>query len=52
MRVFATAVIPALIIVAAPATFSQTTPRTLVAVWAHADDETVVGPVLARNDLL
>jgi hypothetical protein len=29
-------------------TFGQGTPRTLVAVWAHADDKTPVGPVLAR----
>jgi hypothetical protein len=38
MRVVATAVISALIMFAAPATFSQTTTRTLVTVWAHADD--------------
>ena len=48
MRVFATAVISALVVFATPATFSQTTTRTLVTVWAHADDETPVGPILAR----
>jgi LmbE family N-acetylglucosaminyl deacetylase len=31
-----------------PTTFGQTAPRTLVAVWAHADDEGPVGPILAR----
>lgn len=29
-------------------TSGQSKPRTLVAVWAHPDDETPVGPVLAR----
>jgi len=28
--------------------YGQEAPRTLVAVWAHADDETPVGPILAR----
>ena len=31
-----------------PAAVSQNRPRTLVAVWAHPDDEVPVGPVLAR----
>ena len=38
----------ALILFSAPLTFSQGTARTLVAVWAHADDEAPVGPILAR----
>src|SRR5438093_12716708 len=31
-----------------PFTFGQVTPRTLVAVWAHADDEGPAAPILAR----
>ena len=31
-----------------PAAVSQNRPKTLVAVWAHPDDEVPVGPVLAR----
>jgi LmbE family N-acetylglucosaminyl deacetylase len=31
-----------------PATIAQATPRTLVAVFAHPDDERIVGPLLSR----
>jgi LmbE family N-acetylglucosaminyl deacetylase len=48
MRVIATAAISTLLMFAVPASFGQTPARTLVAVWAHADDEAPVGPILAR----
>ena len=48
MRVITCTVIAALFLVSAPITFGQGAARTLVAVWAHADDEGPVGPVLAR----
>ena len=38
----------AAVLTSAPISFGQDTTRTLVAVWAHADDEAPVGPVLAR----
>src|SRR5262245_32176291 len=47
MRV-ALAVVMGLILSSAVFSFGQDTPKTLVAVWAHADDETLVGPILAR----
>ena len=37
-----------LVLIYAPVTRGQGTARTLVAVWAHADDEGPVGPILAR----
>ena len=48
IRVGTYVTIAALCVVSAPLTFGQGTTRTLVAVWAHADDEAPVGPVLAR----
>ena len=48
MRVIMGAAIAVLLLVAESGTFAQTTTRTLVAVWAHADDEGPVGPILAR----
>ena len=48
MRVITFIVTAAVILVSAPVLRGQGTPRTLVAVWAHADDEAPVGPVLAR----
>lgn len=48
MRLIVSAVAAAVILFCAPATFSQGPGKTLVAVWAHADDETPVGPILAR----
>lgn len=51
MRVVTLTVIATLAVLLAPALHgqgSQATTKTLVAVWAHADDETPVGPVLAR----
>jgi LmbE family N-acetylglucosaminyl deacetylase len=48
MRVITCTVFAALVLVCAPITFGQGTARTLVAVWAHADDEAPVGPILAR----
>jgi len=48
MRVITCTAIAALILFSAPVTLSQGTARTLVAVWAHADDEAPVGPILAR----
>lgn len=47
MRVIVCTAIAA-IFVSAPLAITQGTPRTLIAVWAHADDETPVGPILAR----
>lgn len=47
MRGISTA-IAAFVLSLAPVTSGQAPVRTLVAVWAHADDETPVGPVLAR----
>jgi len=48
MRVIICAAMTALVVVFAPITFGQGTARTLVAVWAHADDEATAGPTLAR----
>jgi LmbE family N-acetylglucosaminyl deacetylase len=48
MRVIFFIVTTAVILPFASVLLSQATPRTLVAVWAHADDETPVGPILAR----
>ena len=48
MRVITCTAMAALVLVSAPVTFGQGTARTLVAVWAHADDEGPVGPILAR----
>src|SRR5687768_13602252 len=48
MRVITCTAIAALVLISAPVTFGQGTARILVAVWAHADDEGPVGPILAR----
>lgn len=48
MRLVACTAIGALILITGSITLGQGTTRTLVAVWAHADDETPVGPILAR----
>ena len=48
MRVVTSAAVGALILLFAPVTFGQAPDRTLAAVWAHADDEGPVGPILAR----
>ena len=48
MRAETYAATAVLILLFAPTSLSQLSNRTLVAVWAHADDETPVGPVLAR----
>ena len=48
MRVMTCSAVAALILVSTPITFGQGTAKTLVAVWAHSDDEGPVGPVLAR----
>jgi LmbE family N-acetylglucosaminyl deacetylase len=48
MRLIACTAIAALILVTGSITLGQGTTRTLVAVWAHADDEAPVGPILAR----
>lgn len=48
MRLIISGVVAVVILFSAPMTFGQGQARTLVAVWAHADDETPVGPVLAR----
>jgi LmbE family N-acetylglucosaminyl deacetylase len=48
MRVIACTVMAAFMLIYAPITSGQGTARTLVAVWAHADDEGPVGPILAR----
>ena len=48
MRIIICAAVAALVLISAPVTLGQVTARTLVAVWAHADDEGPVGPVLAR----
>lgn len=48
MRVIVCTVIAALILVSAPVARGQGQARTLVAVWAHADDEGTVAPILAR----
>jgi LmbE family N-acetylglucosaminyl deacetylase len=48
MRVSFGAVVAAAILVPGQIAIGQGTAHTLVAVWAHADDEAPVGPVLAR----
>jgi hypothetical protein len=48
MRVITCTASAALVLIFAPVTSGQGTVRTLVAVWAHADDEGPVGPILAR----
>jgi LmbE family N-acetylglucosaminyl deacetylase len=48
LRTATSAAVVALALSFAPFTFGQVTPRTLVAVWAHADDEGAAAPVLAR----
>lgn len=48
MRVITCTAIATLMLVSETITFGQGTARTLVAIWAHADDEGPVGPVLAR----
>jgi LmbE family N-acetylglucosaminyl deacetylase len=48
MRVIACILIAAVALVSGPLARSQGKARTLVAVWAHADDEGSVAPILAR----
>ena len=48
MRVLISAAIAALILGSGQIAIGQGTARTLVAVWAHPDDEVSVGPILAR----
>jgi LmbE family N-acetylglucosaminyl deacetylase len=48
MRLTACSAIAALILITGSITFGQGPTRTLVAVWAHADDEGPVAPILAR----
>jgi LmbE family N-acetylglucosaminyl deacetylase len=48
MRVLICALIAALVLVSGPTARGQGKARTLVAVWAHADDEGPVAPILAR----
>src|SRR5687767_5367605 len=48
MRVIVCTVSAALVLVSAPIARGQGKARTLVAVWAHADDEGPVAPILAR----
>src|SRR5688500_2573252 len=47
MRVAITAASIAFLLLLAPTTTAQA-PKTLVAVWAHADDESPIAPILAR----
>jgi hypothetical protein len=46
MRVIVCTVIAALLLVSGPMARGQGKARTLVAVWAHADDEGPVAPIL------
>lgn len=48
MRIIVCTVIAASVLVSGPIARGQGTARTLVAVWAHADDEGPVAPILAR----
>ena len=48
MRAVTYAVVVTLTFIHAPVLLGQVKAQTLVAVWAHADDETSVGPILAR----
>jgi LmbE family N-acetylglucosaminyl deacetylase len=48
MRFMVCTAIAGLVLFAGPSARSQGKPRTLVAVWAHADDEGPVAPILAR----
>src|SRR5262245_58357624 len=48
MRVIVCTAIAALVLVSGPIARGQGTARTLVAVWAHSDDEGPVAPILAR----
>lgn len=48
MRVSLCAVVAAVILIPGHIAISQTPARTLVAIWAHADDEGPVAPILAR----
>ena len=48
MRFIVCTVISALVLIAGPSARGQGKARTLVAVWAHADDEGPVAPILAR----
>ena len=48
MRFIVCTVIAALVLVSGPIARGQGKARTLVAVWAHADDEGPVAPILAR----
>ena len=48
MRVIVCTLIAALVLVSGPIARGQGKARTLVAIWAHADDEAPVAPILAR----
>lgn len=48
MRIFALSAIAAVLLATGHVAIGQGTARTLVAIWAHADDEAPVGPILAR----
>jgi len=48
MRLIFSGVVVTVTTMAAAGAYRQVAPRTLVAVWAHADDEVPVGPILAR----
>jgi LmbE family N-acetylglucosaminyl deacetylase len=48
MRVTVSTVVAAVVLASGPIARGQAQTRTLVAVWAHADDEGPVGPILAR----
>ena len=48
MRFTVWTVITALVLVSGPIALGQGKARTLVAVWAHADDAGPVAPILAR----
>jgi LmbE family N-acetylglucosaminyl deacetylase len=48
MRFTVCTVITALVLVSGPIARGQGKARTVVAVWAHADDEGPVAPILAR----
>jgi LmbE family N-acetylglucosaminyl deacetylase len=48
MRTVICTVVAAVLLPFGPVARGQEKPRTLVAVWAHADDEGPVAPILAR----
>src|SRR5262245_57340533 len=48
MRIIICTIVATLVLVSGPIARGQAKARTLVAVWAHADDEGPVAPILAR----